>query len=159
MVALRLTKMEIRSELSSKLLLSKAIRLALLSPHVSPMLHRLSLRLISLIGTKRIRSHYNSSDISQLPKTRVFRSRTSCWAVDYHFFFQTLQRGLRTDGLDLLELAETAGINAFSTRAGFDAFKGGKLPNGGLPYLGVFTPGHMSYEVSPEYREGIFGSQ
>jgi len=38
-------------------------------------------------------------------------------------------------------------VNSFSTRAGFDALKNGNLPGGGLPYLGVFTPGHMSYEV------------
>lgn len=63
------------------------------------------------------------------------------------FLPNTTTGSLRKDGLDLLELARKTGVNSFSTRKEFDKLNGGHLPNGGLPYLGVFTPGHMAYEV------------
>ncbi|KAF8751065.1 Alkaline phosphatase [Rhizoctonia solani] len=49
------------------------------------------------------------------------------------------------DSRDLIAEAKKAGYNAFTNRAGFDALGGGKSAK--LPYLGLFTPGHMSYEV------------
>lgn len=62
------------------------------------------------------------------------------------FFLPNSTAGsLRKDGLNLLDIAKKAGVNAFSTRSEFDKLSG--LPGGGLPYLGVFTPGHMAYEV------------
>ncbi|CAE6428026.1 unnamed protein product [Rhizoctonia solani] len=51
----------------------------------------------------------------------------------------------RKDSRDLIAEAKKAGYNAFTNRAGFDALGGGKSAK--LPYLGLFTPGHMSYEV------------
>lgn len=45
-----------------------------------------------------------------------------------------------------MAMARDKGYNAFSTRAGFDALDGGN--NATLPFLGLYTPGHMSYEVS-----------
>ncbi|KAF8732495.1 Alkaline phosphatase, partial [Rhizoctonia solani] len=51
----------------------------------------------------------------------------------------------RKDGRDLLAEAKKAGFNVFTTRTGFDALKGGKSAK--LPYMGLFTASHMSYEV------------
>ncbi|CAE6485839.1 unnamed protein product [Rhizoctonia solani] len=51
----------------------------------------------------------------------------------------------RKDSRDLIWEAKKAGYMALTTRAGFDALGGGKTAR--LPYLGLFTPGHMSYEV------------
>ncbi|KAF8698255.1 Alkaline phosphatase, partial [Rhizoctonia solani] len=51
----------------------------------------------------------------------------------------------RKDGRDLLAGAKKAGFNVFTTRTGFDALKGGKSAK--LPYMGLFTASHMSYEV------------
>ncbi|CAE6424860.1 unnamed protein product, partial [Rhizoctonia solani] len=61
------------------------------------------------------------------------------------FWPNTTTGSSRKDSRDLIAEAKTAGYNAFTTRAGFDALGGGKTAK--LPYLGVFTPGHMSYEV------------
>ncbi|QRV78779.1 alkaline phosphatase [Ceratobasidium sp. AG-Ba] len=62
------------------------------------------------------------------------------------FFWPNSTKGSsRKDSRDLIAEAKRAGYNAFATRAGFDALGGGKTAK--LPYLGVFTPGHMSYEV------------
>ncbi|CAE6426951.1 unnamed protein product [Rhizoctonia solani] len=51
----------------------------------------------------------------------------------------------RKDGRDLLAEAKKAGFNVFTTRSDFDALKGGKSAK--LPYMGLFTASHMSYEV------------
>lgn len=51
----------------------------------------------------------------------------------------------RKDARDLIAEAKKAGYNAFTNRTAFDALGAGKTAK--LPYLGVFTPGHMSYEV------------
>ncbi|KAG8751490.1 hypothetical protein FRC11_009325, partial [Ceratobasidium sp. 423] len=61
------------------------------------------------------------------------------------FWPNTTTGSSRKDSRDLIAEAKKAGYNAFTTRAGFDALGGGKTAK--LPYLGVFTPGHMSYEV------------
>ncbi|CUA72597.1 alkaline phosphatase [Rhizoctonia solani] len=61
------------------------------------------------------------------------------------FWPNTTTGSSRKDSRDLIAEAKKAGYNAFTTRAGFDALGGGKSAK--LPYLGVFTPGHMSYEV------------
>ncbi|CAE6472144.1 unnamed protein product [Rhizoctonia solani] len=61
------------------------------------------------------------------------------------FWPNTTTGSSRKDSRDLIAEAKKAGYNAFTNRAGFDALGGGKSAK--LPYLGVFTPGHMSYEV------------
>lgn len=43
--------------------------------------------------------------------------------------------------------AKKAGFNVFTTRAGFDALNGGKASGAKLPYMGLFTASHMSYEI------------
>ncbi|CAE6391386.1 unnamed protein product, partial [Rhizoctonia solani] len=61
------------------------------------------------------------------------------------FWPNTTTGSSRKDSRDLIAEAKKAGYNAFTNRAGFDALGGGKSAK--LPYLGLFTPGHMSYEV------------
>ncbi|KAG8686989.1 hypothetical protein FRC11_008004 [Ceratobasidium sp. 423] len=61
------------------------------------------------------------------------------------FWPNTTTGSSRKDGRDLLAEAKKAGFNVFTTRADFDALKGGKSAK--LPYMGLFTSGHMSYEV------------
>ncbi|CAE6489319.1 unnamed protein product [Rhizoctonia solani] len=61
------------------------------------------------------------------------------------FWPNTTAGSSRKDGRDLLVEAKQAGFNVFTTRAGFDALKSGKSAK--LPYMGLFTAGHMSYEV------------
>ncbi|CZS92123.1 hypothetical protein WAI453_000093 [Rhynchosporium graminicola] len=51
----------------------------------------------------------------------------------------------RKDDIDLLEFGKDKGFNVFTDRAGFDKLKGGEAAP--LPYVGLFTEGHMSYEV------------
>lgn len=52
----------------------------------------------------------------------------------------------RKDSRDLLE-ARKSGFNVFTTRAGFDALKGGKASTVDLPYKSLFTASHMSCEI------------
>ncbi|CAE6477923.1 unnamed protein product, partial [Rhizoctonia solani] len=61
------------------------------------------------------------------------------------FWPNTTTGSSRKDGRDLLAEAKKAGFNVFTTRTGFDALKGGKSAK--LPYMGLFTASHMSYEV------------
>ncbi|KDN46721.1 hypothetical protein RSAG8_04101, partial [Rhizoctonia solani AG-8 WAC10335] len=61
------------------------------------------------------------------------------------FWPNTTTGSSRKDSRDLIAEAKKAGYIAFTTRAGFDALGGEKTTK--LPYLGLFTPGHMSYEV------------
>ena len=61
------------------------------------------------------------------------------------FWPNTTTGSSRKDTRDLIAEAKKAGYNAFTNRAGFDALGAGKSAK--LPYLGVFTPGHMSYEI------------
>ncbi|ORX73579.1 alkaline phosphatase-like protein, partial [Linderina pennispora] len=60
-------------------------------------------------------------------------------------FFQpnTTKGSCRTDTLDAWKLAQTKGYSTFSDRASFDALK----TSAKLPLLGLFTSGHMSYEI------------
>jgi len=61
------------------------------------------------------------------------------------FLPNTTTGSCREDTKDVLKIARQNGYNAFTDRAGFDALKNGT--NATQPYLGVFTSGHMSYEV------------
>ncbi|CAE6461842.1 unnamed protein product [Rhizoctonia solani] len=61
------------------------------------------------------------------------------------FWPNTTAGSSRKDGRDLLAEAKKAGFNVFTSRSGFDALKGGKSAK--LPYMGLFTASHMSYEV------------
>ncbi|KAG9124932.1 hypothetical protein FRC07_009645 [Ceratobasidium sp. 392] len=61
------------------------------------------------------------------------------------FWPNTTTGSVRKDSRDLLAEAKKAGFNVFTTRAGFDALQGGQSAK--LPYMGLFTPGHMSYEI------------
>jgi alkaline phosphatase len=51
-------------------------------------------------------------------------------------------KNCRPDQRNLMVEAREKGYNAFSTRADFDALKEGNEAS--LPFLGLFTPGHMS---------------
>lgn len=64
----------------------------------------------------------------------------ACW-----FQPNTTTGSCREDGIDVFADAEANGYSVFQDRAGFDALGGGK--NATLPFLGLFTPSHMSYEV------------
>ncbi|QRV78782.1 alkaline phosphatase [Ceratobasidium sp. AG-Ba] len=61
------------------------------------------------------------------------------------FWPNTTTGSVRKDNRDLLVEAKRAGFNVFTTRAGFDALQGGRSAK--LPYMGLFTPSHMSYEI------------
>ncbi|KDQ16615.1 hypothetical protein BOTBODRAFT_53735 [Botryobasidium botryosum FD-172 SS1] len=63
------------------------------------------------------------------------------------FIPNTTAGSSRKDNLDLLSIARKAGVNTFTTRADFDRLNKGNLPGGGLPYIGLFTNSHMSYEI------------
>ena len=62
-------------------------------------------------------------------------------------FFQpnTTAGSCRKDTKDVLAIGRRNGYNVFTNRAGFDQLQKGE--NATKPYLGVFTSGHMSYEV------------
>ncbi|KAH7420111.1 alkaline phosphatase [Cadophora sp. MPI-SDFR-AT-0126] len=51
----------------------------------------------------------------------------------------------RSDEIDLLKFGKEKGYNVFTDRAGFDKLKGGESAK--LPFVGLFTEGHMSYEI------------
>ncbi|KAG8705463.1 hypothetical protein FRC09_002940 [Ceratobasidium sp. 395] len=61
------------------------------------------------------------------------------------FWPNTTTGSVRKDGRDLLAEAKKSGFNVFTTRAGFDNLQGGRSAK--LPYMGLFTAGHMSYEI------------
>ncbi|KDN46720.1 hypothetical protein RSAG8_04100, partial [Rhizoctonia solani AG-8 WAC10335] len=71
------------------------------------------------------------------------------------FWPNTTTGSSRKDSRDLIAEAKKAGYIALTTRAGFDALGGGKTAK--LPYLGLFTPGHMSYEVDrdPKFEPSL----
>ncbi|KAL7416904.1 alkaline phosphatase [Mrakia frigida] len=54
-------------------------------------------------------------------------------------------KSCRPDQINAIDQAKDNGYNFFSSRAGFDALDGGK--NATLPFMGLFTSSHMSYEV------------
>jgi alkaline phosphatase len=57
----------------------------------------------------------------------------------------TTTGSVRKDSRDLLAEAKKAGFNVFTNRTGFDALQGGRSAK--LPYMGLFTASHMSYEI------------
>ncbi|KAG4439972.1 hypothetical protein IFR05_004546 [Cadophora sp. M221] len=62
------------------------------------------------------------------------------------YFKPNTQAGsCRSDNIDLLNFGKEQGFNVFTDRAGFDKLKGGA--DAKLPYVGLFTDGHMSYEI------------
>ena len=62
------------------------------------------------------------------------------------FFLPNTTKGsCRKDTKDVVAIGKKNGYNVFTDRAGFDALQCGK--NATQPYLGIFTSGHMAYEV------------
>lgn len=61
------------------------------------------------------------------------------------FLPNTTTGSCRKDTKDVIAIGRKNGYNVFSDRAGFDGLQEGK--NATKPYLGIFTSGHMAYEV------------
>lgn len=62
-----------------------------------------------------------------------------------YFEPNTTETSCRDDATDLFADAAGKGYNVFTDRAGFDALDSGA--NAALPFLGLFTSSHLSYEV------------
>ena len=61
------------------------------------------------------------------------------------FLPNTTTGSCRKDTKDVVAIGRKNGYNVFTDRAGFDQLKNGT--NATQPYLGIFTSGHMAYEV------------
>lgn len=62
-----------------------------------------------------------------------------------YFLPNTTDGSCRKDSKDIVAIARQNGYNVFTDRAGFSQIQNDN--NSTKPYLGIFTPGHMSYEV------------
>ncbi|KAJ1956788.1 vacuolar alkaline phosphatase, partial [Dipsacomyces acuminosporus] len=95
-------------------------------------------------------SHVVDRDMETLIAQQLVGNNVLKHKVDLMFgggicFFQpnTTKGSCRTDTQDVWALAKKGGYSAFSDRASFDALKS----NAKLPALGLFTSGHMSYNI------------
>lgn len=70
-----------------------------------------------------------------------------------YFQPQKTDSSCRTDDLDLLRWAEENGFNVATDRDGFDS-----LADAQLPYLGLFSDSHLSYELdrNPAKEPSLF---
>ncbi|EHK96522.1 Alkaline phosphatase-like protein [Glarea lozoyensis ATCC 20868] len=60
---------------------------------------------------------------------------------------QTTAGSSRKDNLNLLDIAKNSGYHVFTDRNGFDLLRNGLGQAAKLPYMGLFTNSHMSYEI------------
>ena len=64
------------------------------------------------------------------------------------FLPNTTEGSSRPDDIDVFALAAKNGYYTFTNRTEFDNLQGGNANHATKPYLGLFTPDHMSYEAS-----------
>jgi alkaline phosphatase len=67
------------------------------------------------------------------------------------FLPNTTSGSCRKDTKDVVAIGKKNGYNVLTDRSGFDALQKGA--NATKPYLGVFTSGHMSYEVDRNHSK------